>query len=399
MHKSYLTLSALFFSLALFSQANFVKGAYTDSNGVVYTGYIKNMEWRKPPKKFLFKENPADQEVSVSTEHLESLELFEIDKFIKRSFQLDISETKIDKLDGNPNPVFVEKTALLRVLVEGEASLYQYIDTETSRFYLSVNDQELIPLIYKEYYKDQRTLTYNKAYLATLWDHLKCDDISMGKIESLRYTKKDLKRIVSDFNSCKDPQALKTFDDKKTKDVLKLHIKAGAGYSFFDMVNHSDFAAPVSAETEKKIHPRIGVEFEYYINYRNKGWSVYLSPTYQSYTTKTPLLGYDDFEINYQSVEIPLGIRKHFYLSETTALMIDAGMVADIPFNSYFIDPDYYWMPEVEKRINFSAGFGFRFKDWFSFHYQWQAPRDLARFSNWGTYYKAMSFMLAYSVW
>ena len=68
---------------------------------------------------------------------------------------------------------------------------------------------------------------------------------------------------------------------------------------------------------------RFGVETEFILAFNKNKWGVTIEPTYQYYKSeKKP----SDVEakLNYTSVEIPIGIRHYFYLSEKSKIFINA---------------------------------------------------------------------------
>jgi len=73
-------------------------------------------------------------------------------KFIRRSVLIDKSS---DHLSLEKAPSFELETLMLKVLVEGKASLYYYTQGSFQRFFFANNGSEIQQLVYKKYKKQR----------------------------------------------------------------------------------------------------------------------------------------------------------------------------------------------------------------------------------------------------
>jgi hypothetical protein len=66
----------------------------------------------------------------------------------------------------------------------------------------------------------------------------------------------------------------------------------------------------------------VGTEFEVELPFNKRKWSLLFEPAYQSYD-------HDDFALNYKSIEILVGPRHYFFLTNNMKVFLNAGIVPD----------------------------------------------------------------------
>jgi hypothetical protein len=85
----------------------------------------------------------------------------------------------------------------------------------------------------------------------------------------------------------------------------------------------------VLADFESKIRPRIGAEFELTLPFNNNKWAAVSEPNFQWYKSKVN--SHIPRNINYQSFELPLGLRHYFFLKSGNRIFITAIGILDVP--------------------------------------------------------------------
>ncbi len=75
------------------------------------------------------------------------------------------------------------------------------------------------------------------------------------------------------------------------------------------------------------VSARIGVEGEYFAPFHKNKWSFLAEPSFQYYKFPLALPATAPafkFDVNFWTVEVPIGIRHHFYLTDKTKLFVNA---------------------------------------------------------------------------
>ncbi|KAA1247933.1 hypothetical protein [Aquimarina sp. RZ0] len=148
----------IFFGLLLlvtvssFSQINYEKGYFIESSGDTLECYIKNRGWLNNPTEFEYKlaENTDSKIKTIKT-----VKEFGVGDLMYKKFlvKIDTSKERIEDLDEDRNPKFIEKTLFLKVLVEGDANLYHYTGNSFSdRFFYDFMGSEIEQLVHNTIY-------------------------------------------------------------------------------------------------------------------------------------------------------------------------------------------------------------------------------------------------------
>ncbi|WP_299061249.1 hypothetical protein [uncultured Polaribacter sp.] len=195
------------------------------------------------------------------------------------------------------------------VLIEGEASLYQYSESNFLRFFYKKNTSEVKQLVFKSFTTGfSSTIKKNEYYKQQLLINLNCEKIKAGKLKSLKYRKSDLVDIFTLYNTCAKSKMINYSlkNSKKSKSIFKLNIKSGVNFSSFFLGN--DIAIR-NLSFENKQPLRFGFELEYLFPFNNNKWGLIIEPTYNSpYKDSKEDTIARETTIEYSSIEIPLGL-------------------------------------------------------------------------------------------
>lgn len=175
----------LLFSVQSFSQIKYEKGYYIDTNGNRTNCLIRNTDWRTNPSSFRIRqtEQAADQKRTI-----DDVIEFGIDgivKFLRADVEIDQSSDVVNDMSTEQDPLYKKKRIFLNVLVEGEASLYKYIDGDSKRFFYSLQRGLIEQLIYKRYITDNVILT-NNTFRKQLWENVQCRFANISTVEKLK---------------------------------------------------------------------------------------------------------------------------------------------------------------------------------------------------------------------
>lgn len=168
--------------------------------------------------------------------------------------------------------------------------------------------------------------------------------------------------------------------------------------------------------TANELAFKIGAELEYIFPINNNKWSVFVEPTYQSYNSSgqihigdiiglNPSSGnivtspvYQDGKLNYESIELPIGLRHYFFLNEKNKIFINAGIIFSSVINGKinFNDSTSIEIKD-DALINYFLGLGYDFNNKLSLEFRYNSPRDLTLFYSGANNFNNASLKLGYN--
>jgi hypothetical protein len=404
-----LTLLLLCITVPVFAQINFEQGYFINSQGSKTPCLIRNVAWKNNPTTFDYK---LTEGAATQTGTINEVAEFSVGgyKFIKYTIDIDRSARDAGSLSSKKEPEFKKETVLLKVLVEGNATLYVYEDGNLIRYFYSGGDAaaDTSQLIYKEY-KVNEKLAYNNLFRGQLYDAMK-SSLPADRFKSIRYTKDPLVALFLEYNK-QDENASQNFSESQNKAIFNLKVTAGVAMANLSLYNFSNVSGGKDFDTE--IAYRFGAEFEVILPFNNKKWSLFADPHYYSYDTSykyttgsgSSLISHD-WSVSNKGIELPLGIRHYMYLSSKGKLFINAAYVLALPLGDNEVNHSYknstvtYEQPvaEVSKSTNFALGVGFSYEK-YSAEIRYGFNRQL--FKNYilfGADYTTLGLVLAYKV-
>ncbi|AWM14901.1 porin family protein [Flavobacterium sp. NRK F10] len=332
MKKSILTAIASLITFLSFSQTKFLSGYYIDNTGEKVEGFIKNTDWRNNPSKIIFKTAPEASPKEVDIENLNEFEIYDNSRYIKYTVDIEKSSDKINLISNSPNPVYTKETALLKVLVSGEKSLYKYEKENIVKFFYSNFNDKPKQLIYIQYHPSADTLKVlktqlnnvssesiltNNEYKKQLYEDVNCN-FERQYIQNVKYDAGSLIKYFEKYNSCKTADYT-TFNNKTAKINIKPSLKLN--YSNF---NFESF----NIDTDKGVFFGAGVEFEIVLPFNNNKFSFILDPNYNTikqdatsrYYLSPNVYTEKEGEIKLNYVNIPIGLRYYVFLNDNSKI-------------------------------------------------------------------------------
>lgn len=388
-----------------FSQVMFENGYFINENNQKTTCLIENMDWKNTPTTFRYKLS-EDQE--STTADIKTIKEFAINgqfKFIKSLVNIDRSTKVIEFMTKDKNPIFTQEKLVLQVLVEGKASLYLYSDGSVRRFFYKTENSEIKQLVYKTYLADDDHTAKNNYFREQLFIDLKCEAIVVDQYEKLSYNKKDLEKFFMKYNKCSDANFV-DLEKKEKKDLFNLTVRPRYNNSSLTVSNkiydgrNFDFGA--------KSNFSLGVEAEFILPFNKDRWSVIVEPTYQSYKSEQTIQnssvvgGVVLGKVDYKSIELPIGIRRYFFVNNQFKIFANASLIVDFSSNSKItttrddgseLDP-----MDIKSGTNFGFGIGCKLMDKFSAELRYQTKRGLLSDNPaWEASYQTTALILGYS--
>ncbi|MBZ9650962.1 hypothetical protein [Psychroflexus montanilacus] len=336
-------LSLLLFSFLFTKAQTSFKPGYFISNGKKTECLIKDEDWRINPVQFEYKLMDTSKVEVRKLYNTSSFGIYKKNKFIKETVEIDQS-TDIDfRVNYNKEPEFEKKKVFLRILVEGNATLFKYSDNSLTRFFYQVNTKKIQPLVYKKYRvttKPNATndgytkvkMAENNTYKQELFNNVFCDDLEIDDVEKLQYKAKDLIIYFKTFNSCNGNQ-IQYFETKEKRKSFSFYLKGALDRNDVRVTNTVNGGRDI--DFGKSFNFRYGVEAEFILPFKNDSWSVFVEPTYHSYSNEASRFSSIQVgetlnaEIQYKSLQVPLGVRRYIYLSKQTRLFFNTAIVMD----------------------------------------------------------------------
>jgi len=386
-YKGFFTLLLLLVSIINSQgQVVFEKGYFIDNNNNKTVCQINNYEWKNNPNKIEYK---LEDNTEIFTEHIANIKEFQVAnlKFKRFTVDIDRSGESVNNMSMDREPNFKEETLFLRYIIEGYASLFE--SPKHQKFFFTVNDTIVSQLIYKEYISENRVLK-NNLYHSQLYEKLKCSDISVIDIKNTKYLKKDLIKLFEKYNTCKDSDFIFYKKDNK-KDLFNLYIKPGFRIATLSIENNQNTSQSIDFGGNESFS--FGLESEFVLPINKNKWALTIEPTYQYYKAKDPRPNYSN-DVDYKSIELPIGLRYYLFLNEKSKLFFSLSFVLiDLPINSKI---GYL---EINTRNNLNFGFGYNYNNKFSAEFRYGSPREiLSNHVYYKSKYQIFSLLIGYAI-
>ncbi|MDQ8010820.1 MAG: outer membrane beta-barrel protein [Flavobacterium nitrogenifigens] len=392
-------------------QVSFEKGYFISNNGTRTECFIRNLDWKNNPTDFKYKSQINDND--YKTETIANVQEFGIDNtvtFKRAKVKMDRSSDNLDKLSETGQPVWEENTLFLRLLVQGEATLYSYTEGNLIRYFYETKSTPLEQLIYLKYTlikgdKSTGELRENDSYKQQLNNNVRSANTTDSEITNLKYKKADLTRYFLKYNNT----------DNKTKNSViskssegRFHLKITPELSFVSGSMNDGDSPSIDVNLESNTNLKIGLEAEYLLPFNKNKWSLFLNPAYQKYeTTKqysrpglfagSPSIT-RNIEVKYSSIQVPIGLRYYFLINNNSKVFINAAFSFDINGKaSLSFDKN----AELESKTgsNFAFGVGYNFKNKFSAEIRTNTKKQLlGDYNTISIDYKAIDLVFAYSI-
>lgn len=322
MKKQIVTILSIFLVNFVFSQKLFIQGYFVDNNGEKTECLIDNKDWESSPKEIYYKLTENSEILKINIDSISLFELPGYSKYKCQLVQIDKSSEDITNLSAEKNPVWQTEKLALKVLSEGRTELYVYNNKDITRFFYEVDNSGIKQLIYKSYRATNENGTNfvgtNNNFRQQLFVEVNNPGYKYD-LSKLNYEEKELKNYFEQYNAQFETTDGSTTKEKVKRDSFKAAIMVGINHSSLSVINISD--SRYSKEFEPAISPMFGAEFEFVLPFFNDKWSFVLQPVYNSKTSVKTQSELDphghqlDSEYSYQGIDIPLGIRYRYSVS------------------------------------------------------------------------------------
>lgn len=153
MKKTYMLflIIGLYYSVECYSQITYDKGYFINNSDKRVECLIRNLDWKNNPRKFEYKASKQSEKEFLSIESVKEFGIYNISKHIRVDVNIDRSSDKLGFMSHDKKPIFKKETLFLKVLTEGEASLFVYKENGLVRYFFQIRNQDMDQLVFKEY--------------------------------------------------------------------------------------------------------------------------------------------------------------------------------------------------------------------------------------------------------
>lgn len=389
--------SGLVLLCGLISHAQIVyeNGYFILNDGSRTNCLIENVDWKENPVYFMYKMQPTDKPEKIGIDKVQEFGIDNVSQY--KRFTVDIERSGNDPdarmLSKVKNPVFNTETLFLKTVVTGEANLHVYSNDNLTKYFYNTKGKKPEQLVHIKYLDEfESNILENNQFRQQLLNSLNCAGITENDFKKLTYKKADLSRVFVKFNQCNGSHnEVVNFAEKEKYDAFDLRIQVGiaqAKLSVSDPDNFYNVSTDFSGTVLK-----FGFEAEYILPFNKGIWSLFIAPLYQSFKTENTFQKTDGFnplpqllthtaKVNYTGVEVPLGLRRYFYVGKQSRLFanfiysrnFDATSKGEVAFTNAQNEPSATKTLPLAARSNVAIGLGYTYKN-LGIEFRFNAPR------------------------
>ncbi len=401
-----LSLLTIVISANCYSQILYEEGYYINSADQKINCLIKNIDWKNNPTGFTYKRTKNSKPEKATIKSVKEFGVFNTSKYVRVVLNVDRSSDNVNDLSRYKKPIFKEEELFLKVLVEGKSNLYEYVDGNLKRYFYKEENSSIEQLVFKRYRTSQNNIGSNTRFRQQLWNEMKCPSFDIDRIQRIGYNKNDLVKFFVEYTQCNKGESV-NYGKKPKKDLFNLTLRPRLNNSSLTIRNSSRDSR--NTDFGNEIGLGAGIEAEFILPFNKNKWSIIVEPTYQYFNSKKPTNNIDEFrgnlvaDVNYKSIEFPVGLRQYFFLNDKSKFFVNASYLIDLSFNSSItitsengseLDP-----VEIDSRNNLAFGVGYKYNDKYSFEINYQTNREiLSNYALWSSNYQKLSVVLGYSI-
>lgn len=321
-------IAMLLVSIISIAQVSFEKGYFIDVNGNKTTCLIKNLRLYENPESFKYKLEGSSELQTITLDNAIEVGIEGEIKYERHLVEIDYNSDELNALDQNFNEESqkVEKQVFLRKIVEGEFNLYDFVEGNIQKFFVSNSEVSPRQLTYKVE-KVNGGIASSGKYRGQLNYFFNCNNIST---KNLTYSSGSIIGYIKRVYKCKNSPY--TIYKKKGVDF---NIKLKGGYRISNLVvdTERNFQS-VSDEFTESGGPIFGFEAELGLPFFNNRLSLPINFMYHSSSFEkinSVLYPQDHtFILDYSSLEAILALRYNLPLGKKSTIGLSTGLAFDV---------------------------------------------------------------------
>jgi hypothetical protein len=354
------------------------------------------MDWNSNPTQFDYK-TTKDSETKTMT--MDSVKEFGIDRqsrFLRYHVDIDRRVNGGGGIGSVKEPVFEKEELFLKVLVEGKATLFSYVDGNFITYFFNKDNQEAEQLIFKEYTSVNNLIHTNDSYKSQLWENVQCPGCMVSTVTNLKYNKKELVKYFENYNSGIKSDFI-SFEQNQKKKSFYINLRPGISLSTLTLNNSNEHLASRDSDFGMEIGYRAGIEAEFILPFNKNKWAALIEPTFQYLKSENYTDLYRLRNDEYKSMELPFGIRHYFFPNENSKIFLNGAFVLSFSKKTETLirQPNGF---AYDTGTNFAAGLGFKFKNKVSLELNYTNRDFYFNHMYWRSEFSNLSFIAGYTL-
>lgn len=232
--RYFIFLFFLIISFNVCAQRKYSPGYYITQTGQKIEGFIEDNISYDSPKRIFFKSTLESSANEVSISDISEFKIDNDFKFVKYNITYDQNQVE----NSNPinrlgkEPYLQNKIVLLKVIVEGNATLYQAVINDCSFYYFKTNKENTPQLLlYRKYFYDGRVYE-NNDFRKLLFERFSTNEKEISSFYKMKYDMETLTDFFVKLN--KEDNSLVAQSIVVEKSANKMQYKVLAGVSGFN---------------------------------------------------------------------------------------------------------------------------------------------------------------------
>jgi len=387
----YTVLLLLFFCFIKISSAQiaYEPGYFIDNQGEKTTCLIRDRGWKNNPSSITYRLSGDAPEITLESQDIKEFGIGERLRYSKQRVAIETSSDKIVNLSSSPELNLLDTVVLLKHEVDGQASLFSFSSKYLpNRYFYQIDGDSIKPLIYRLHTPDGVKIIKNAMYKEQLsqvmhWEGNEKD------IRRLSYNLRVLRNFFIRYNQYQENN-YSIFNKDQQQARFTVMPNVGMEYAAIDVSNRT---AGMRGAFPGKVLPRVGLELEYIIPYFKNQWSLFTNPSFVSY--RGSINTFPAMEIQYNSIDIPVGLRKYFFMRNHSAVHINV-------FTAFNFDIDSHLKTintsiETGSSMNFGGAVGYTWKGRYVAEFKYNLPKNITTdYLFWNTQYQSTSLTFGY---
>ncbi|MEL6673204.1 MAG: hypothetical protein AAFR61_13465 [Bacteroidota bacterium] len=363
-------------------QAQFVPGFFIDESGKKMSCLILDEDWKDNPVSFQYRMTGQGESQERGLENTQAFGIEGGFTYMRAEVQIDRSTSQLQELLTNPYPVFEPATLFLKQIVSGPIHLYQYAESNLTRYFTQVGEGSIEQLVYKKYRTPRGEVATNHGFRDQLAELFTQEGGVAPKTSYLSYTASAISKFFQQQFEAQN-QSYQVFRNPRRKAALALRIKAGGDVQ--NSIIRTDFGNQDGTLLSNSLTPQAGLELSYTLPFRNNAWEIFAGISYHRYFGQAnfiinPIFNNDqDVSVDYQGLEFELGPRFLFYQKNDRVIYVQGTLYPNyIVLGDSKVDYEIYSDFQLSPISSIGLGLGARWGA-FSMEVRSMIPRDLTR--------------------
>lgn len=423
--KKIIGVLTLLVTIVTFGQDNYTSGYYVDQNNKKIEGFIEDTNPYNNPEKINFKSSLEAPTSEISIANIKEFKITSNYKYVNYTVDYDydqvVNRSEINIFGKEPN--LKKKAILLKVLVEGNATLYKAIVDDCVFFYFKNNNDETPRLLIHRKYNDNKTISENNAFRKQLYDDIKTETLLIDDFLKLDFKESDLVKVFNKTNNASNSLVEQNVSADKGKNKFCYKIFGGVSTFFAPYTFLSEYKLKTSKTSFS--NPIIGFEFSNILGTDSNrselfGRLFYQKTNSESHSSAERNGSYPGSDVTltseFSAITISAGYRYAIIKSGKNKFSIDGGLgVSRILSGDFKLHKELYYFiggtdpittqtedfvfDEYSMSIFLNAGLSYTFNNKYAVNLEYSTPKNyLSKYTDLSGGYSNFNLIFSYTL-